>query len=183
MTTDSEQHKGTTSYSSNQQYVDHNSLQLRLETQNLLLTFEESLSGYRTMIYQDADGNFSFQEIKVCQGFCNKEGAKQITNRLRMLANPQTFQGNLKQDIFEDIITRIHLNDSIWLQGQREDFEIIPSNYVIVMSMIIDFVELSLSSVVNGFRTTQLTPTLKTVESNNNVIKENGGRFKLPWSN
>ena len=168
----------TQSVSSNFGYVDANALQLRLDSLPLIKQFEYNLIGVQPYIsVNQQTGESDVMEAQISDPICNRQGAKMICNYILAHCNAQVFQGNIKEDIFFDVIVQVHIGVACYLMNVRNKIGLDIDKYSILTDMIVNFIMLELSGVQGGFRNNSLTPTLKTLESN--TIDKSGPKIGL----
>ncbi len=82
-----------------QNYTHPSTIQIRLDTQNILLNFEVYLRGSR-LIVEEKDGEYINKEIPLGEALANKVGTQNLMNRLTLILNPSVVQGNYTEQFW-----------------------------------------------------------------------------------
>jgi len=158
--------------SSNDGYIDASALQIRLNASPLVRKVKEYLSG----IQESPNELGGLNMIKVGEPLCTDEGIRQIVNFVEMTCNPQIFQGKIDREIYGNVLFKLRVALAKYLIGAGPDIGVKHYNRDFIIDTIMGFVEIQLSGVIDGFRTTSLTPTIRTVESNT-INQQSRGLF------
>lgn len=107
----------------NQHYLNNGIMQLRIDPEPVLAQFHLLLSGTKVVVVQDKEGNYSEQEIQISNPLVNRVGINQIMHFVRNCVNPQTVQGNFKEEQYFDYISEAHKDLAELLFASKEKFE------------------------------------------------------------
>ena len=155
------------SFSNNADAVSTSSLKLRLDTNNLMKKVEVFLRGEITESYIDEElQEIKTRVVKVGLPKANKKGVQYLMLWMQTKFNSHTTQGNIDDKQYGSFLRRCRIGLAQALMINLINFGIKESDYTSIIDVLMESLELYISSTVEGFFTKNLTPTLRTVESN-----------------
>lgn len=151
-----------------------NALKVRIETDGLLDSVEEFLTGKKTFYVQGADGQMTIQKIKFGSPLVNEEGNQQLLQFCSQIINKHTVQGNMKEaqifrmlkDFQQHLAYILMLNRVRWGVGQN--------NRNHILTCIMGALEPFLSRLKDNKERESYDNTLKMVETN--TIRDNSSQ-------
>lgn len=135
--------------SSNEQYIQPNILQLRLDTQQLLNEIHVFLSGKRLQ-YAEKEGGIEPIYINEGKARTNEEGAQAIIGWLQTQMNSAVVQGNWREEQFQYFLkrSRIELAEILLINGPK--WKIRRDERQVIISGIMNALEGFMSRLINN---------------------------------
>lgn len=158
----------------NDGYTNAGVLQIRLNTQQLLMQIERYISGVeRQIIYDETKGEYVTVETKKSNARLNTEGTNNIMGWLEGAINPHTVQGNFdetqfyeyKADFRADLAEMLYLNAEAWNLSKND--------YNSVINFIMKLVEPFFTRLIDNKERDSYSNTIQHKESN--TVAQGGG--------
>ena len=163
----------STNYANNMGYANATSLQLRLDTTQILRQVESYLKGERTILV-DTDGNGSIDAKTVWKGKrkVNDEGLQSIMMFLEMILNPSVVQGNFSDTKgktgymqYAEYLCRTRMDIADYLMKNMKQFGIRDEDYNGVISTIMRTIEAFMTRPLYNEERKNYANTMRSVES------------------
>jgi len=161
-----------------QPVMDQNSLQLRLDPEKLLISIELFLTGKKPIITQSADGVISEEYKTIGRSMVNEMGVQSIMSFLTMVINPQTVQGNYREDRYFDECSRIRQELAQIMVLNKKEWALKDNDRDLVMSCIMNAIKPFLSRLINNKERESYSQTFRMEERTN---PNRGGYFPNPF--
>jgi len=157
----------TPNYFETTNYDQTNNLQLRLSPEKTLYEIETSLAGgHWTTIYDEKTGRVKTQWENKGEKLLNENGVQAVMRICRSVINTSTVQGKLTHTEINDFMRNFHKQLASILMRGKHNYEIKTINdYHSIILIVTSFTRLFLSRTEEGFGSTQLTETSKTIET------------------
>jgi hypothetical protein len=158
--------------SNNQQYVNANMLQLRLNTEELIMKIERFLRGSYIEYEENEEGKIISKYIKSGEPKANDIGIQAILSFITAIINTQTVQGNFNRDEYKFYIYELHMDliEMLLINMHRwriEDDDVEPiCDFILLLS--IPFI----SRLIDNKERDSYSSTMKHIESNS--MQKNG---------
>jgi len=160
-------------------------LSIRLETDRLLLDFENQIKGIRELITSDSGGNEILKVEQVGGVLANTEGIQNIMRIMKLIINPHTAQANFYRDgkgfsgKYEDFMYYTRIDIGFELVLNRYNWGIKSKNLKGIYDSMLRIIELFLTRPIGNQERILLGESFKSAESQ---IIQNKGGFSL-WKN
>jgi len=171
----SQQENNNQHLSDNRQFTDGGSIKLRLDTEDLLNRIELYIKGTTAYINPQTG---EYEEVNSGHPKANKHGVQSIMGRLSLLLNPQTVQGNWKDERFIDALYNIRMSLAEDIMVNREDWNISTNDYMGIIDSIMEALEAYLSRLLDNKERESYAHTMRSMESNTLQSKRGLGIFK-----
>jgi hypothetical protein len=139
---------------SNEEFIQPNVLQLRLDTTSLITEIRAFLMGGRITYGQDVEtGQPVANFVTEGQPLANNFGVQSLTSFANMIINPSTVQGNIDREQYRDFMyrCRVKLAKNLLINAPR--YGINPNDRASIIENIISMIELFVSRPIeNGER-------------------------------
>lgn len=159
----------------NNDFLQNNILQLRLDTSELINRLQQFLSGFIIVPERGTDGKTRFVEQKIGMPLCNKRGTQHLVNYVSGIINPSVVQGNYEESQYYSHLDRIHASISRQLIVNYHDWEMSYNDLEMICEFIMNLIEPFLSRLKDNKERESYFATLRTQE---NSRVENGGGIK-----
>lgn len=146
--------------------VDANVLQIRLDTQKLLMEIELFLKGRRISLGQDAQGYLKETLEESGQQLANSRGIQAIMGFLSSIVNPHVVQGNYKEEKYLAECAGIRKELAYLLVVGRVDWDIKQHHLQLIASYIMNAVKPFMSRLINNKERESYGQTMKVEERN-----------------
>lgn len=166
------------SFSDNTGFNNATALQIRLNTDPILLKFEQFLRGSIEVVYQDGD-RIKTKRITQGEPLMNEVGIQGVLSQASMLANPQVVQGNFTKDDYIDYLMRTRKDIAIYLMINWYVFDLTTEKYGGVISAYMRFVEAFASRLIDNLERESYAQTIRSSENVN--TREKSAGFKFPF--
>ena len=163
----------STNYANNMGFANATSLQLRLDTTQILRQVEAYLKGERVVLV-DSDGNGSLDTKTVWKGKrkVNDEGLQSIMMFLEMILNPSVVQGNFSDTKgktgymqYAEYLCRTRMDIADYLMKNMKQFGIRDEDYNGVISTIMRTIEAFMTRPLYNEERKNYANTMRSVES------------------
>lgn len=167
-------------YNSNRYYTSSSALEIRLNTENLLLKIESFLRGGSYIMEEDKDsGKISTKFISQGDPKANREGVQSILNYLTSVFNPQVVQGNFTEDQYDKYVLEVNINLLQIILTNCPRWEINDDDIEYIIDFIMMIVIPYMSRTLDNKERESYADTFKTTEST--TIRDKGGStFGIP---
>ena len=162
------------------------SFQLRLSTSEILRMIEAFLLGKRITIetYTDTNGETKQKEkfIDVGKPLVNPLGIQGIMFKCQMLFNPQSVQGNLKDDAqYRRYIAMLRRDFAEELMENMYNWDLKLENYPLIINTILAHAKLFVSRTLDNKERESYMQTVRQYDTTTIQDKSKEGGFKLPF--
>lgn len=162
------------------------SFQIRLSTSEILRMIEAFLQGKRITIetYTDSNGETKQKEkfIDVGKPLVNPLGIQGIMFKCQMIFNPQSVQGNIKNDNdYRKYIASLRRDFAEELMENMYNWEIKLENYPLIINTIIAHAKLFVSRTLDNEERKSYMQTVRQYDTTTIQDKTKEGGFKLPF--
>lgn len=157
-------------------------MQQRLDNQRLLNDFRKFISGKDVKVQWDAQtSSYLAYEIELPGVRCkaNPEGTHGIMLFLSSVLNAPGVQGNMKREQYDAFMRRAHMDIATLLLINRRDWSISKGDYALLVSSIMNIVEMFASRTIDNKERESYIPIMKYVESN--TIREPSQQQQTPF--
>ena len=160
---------------SNQQFINPNILQFRLDTDSIIQRLREFLSGNILVPERQPDGGTKFVKNTIGKSICNEKGVQHLTNYVQGLINPSVVQGNYEFGQYQNHVSRIHKSISRQLVCNYHEWGMQYDDLEMTNDFIMNLVETFLSRLIDNKERESYAQTLRSQESSR---LETGGGLK-----
>lgn len=177
----------SSNYANNMGFANATSLQLRLDTSQILRQVEAYLKGERVVLI-DTDGNGSIDTKQIWKGKrkVNDEGLQSIMMFLEMILNPSVVQGNFSDTKgktgymqYAEYLCRTRMDIADYLMKNMKQFGIRDEDYNGVISTIMRTVEAFMTRPLYNEERKNYANTMRSVESLQTNPNKKG--FSIPF--
>jgi len=151
---------------SNYGFVQSSALELRLDTQKVLIEIEKFLRGKMTYQYIDEKtGRIKTETVDVGKPKANDIGIQGIMALCKSILAPHIVQGNMTEEMYYNFMHRWHLRIADHLMSNLHNWEINHADFEGIMSYIVDAGEVFLTRTINNKERESYTQTVKSIEN------------------
>jgi len=162
---------------SNQNFLNPNIIQIRLDTSELIQRLKEFLSGQVVIPERQADGTTKFITQELGEHLCNSRGVAHLTNYISGLINPAVVQGNYEQHQYYNHVSRVHKTISRQLVVNYHTWGMKYDDLEMINDYIMNLIETFLSRLIENKERESYSQTLRSTESN--TVESGGGLSNL----
>lgn len=148
-----------------------NALAIRLQTQELLGSIRDFLTGFETQIY-DKDGEIVTEKVKIGEAKMNDKGIQAVMSRLSLIFHPAIVQGNYAEDRYINEIQMIRSSLADAMMVNLEIWDIKETDYEDIIDGIQTAVKGFLSRLIDNKERESYANTIKHFESNTMASKK-----------
>lgn len=172
---ENQQTTGQGFYTNNSQYINNDTLRMRLDTAPLLDKVEAFLRGTYTVNHITEEGLLIQEQRAIGRPKCNELGVQTIMQWLSGTINPQTVQGNFDDDEYRDYLIKYQIDISSTVIDNAYDWEIPDQEVDSIINFIMAVVEPFISRLKDNKERESYNATIRAVE--NSSVSERGGGF------
>lgn len=148
----------------NAEYQASSIIQMRLDTTKLLADMEAFLRGTRVIGYKESEGAVEPVFDKMGRARMNDIGIQETMSWISTLFNPQTVQGNKKEEAYQDFMGNLHADFAESLMMNLHQYGIDEQDYNSVVDKVMHTADMFFSRTIDNLERESYASTMKSVE-------------------
>jgi len=152
-------------------------LQIRLNTDPILMDIYYYLTGLSVKVVEDNNGNPVETLVQESKPIANQYGVRRIMDYLKGVFNPQVVQGNFSEEMYNHYLYKHRKALAIDVVLNITRYGINPDDVNGLMDRIFSMIEPFLSRTLGNKERESYAQTIKSVESNTSQLKTGRSGF------